>query len=146
MTMKKMTRQNKDPISVFPKIKTSESEKGRRRDKRPKPPKEKLMMRTRDALQEEGEIRSRLERRIDSVARMVMRTTARATRTTMSKSQVASRQSCEQKFALYYSIYFPTSSQDLFRIPLPTRFRVQLQIQRSNPVNLGICAAAGSPI
>jgi hypothetical protein len=40
-----MTRQNKDLISVFAKIKARESEKGRRRDKRPKP---KLIMSKRE--------------------------------------------------------------------------------------------------
>jgi hypothetical protein len=58
MTIENMTRQKKDLISVFPKIKPTESENGRRKDKRAKPPMEKLMMRKRETLQEGGEVGS----------------------------------------------------------------------------------------
>lgn len=129
MTMEKMSRQNKDLISDLPKIKPTESEKGRRMDKRPKPPNEKLMMRKKETLRSLGQAERSW---VDSVARNRMYRddvqrddkckydgddvddVDEAVRTTLdkrigSKGQVASF--CEQKFgASYYSVQFSHDS------------------------------------
>ena len=54
--MEKMTRQKNDLISVFPNNNRTESANGRRKDKRAKPPKEKLMMKKSETLQKGGDV------------------------------------------------------------------------------------------